>query len=210
MKFEDEQNKKKYNQTFLSKSELQDRLTPIIGAVDLNRVICAYELARDVHQFQQRNDGTPWFWHPTRVTKILLEELNITDPDLLIAALLHDTLEDSDILTSEVIEYNFGPYVSYLVETLTKEIRIEDGPLREQIDKEYVDRLMQSAEDCRIIKLSDRLDNMRCLDFNLKRNPYKYVKETSEHYVPMAEGSENMHLRYLLKQIKDERNKFFG
>src|SRR5256885_16875192 len=108
----------RYNQTFLSKSELRDKLMPIIGALELNNVLNAYEMAENVHQFQRRNDGTPYFWHPTRVTKILLEELNITDPEMLITGLMHDTLEDSDILTPEVLEYNFGPYVSYVIETL--------------------------------------------------------------------------------------------
>ncbi|HVZ39654.1 MAG TPA: HD domain-containing protein [Candidatus Kapabacteria bacterium] len=199
-----------YNRTFLSKSEIRDRLMPIVGAVELNRIICAYEMAENVHQFQVRNDGTPYFWHVTRVTRILLEELDIHEPDVLVAGLLHDTLEDSDILNSEVLEYNFGPFVSYLVETLTKEVRVDDGPLREQIDREYVERLKNSPEDCRVIKLADRLDNFRCLQFNLKRNPYKYVKETSEHYLPMAENSNNLHMLYLLKELKNERNKFFG
>jgi GTP pyrophosphokinase len=203
-------NSSKYNQTFLSKTELRERLMPVVGAVELNKVLNAYEMAENVHQFQRRNDGTPYFWHPTRVTKILLDELGITDPDVLITGLMHDTLEDSDILTPEVLEYNFGPYVGYMIETLTKDVKVEDGPLRETIDKEYVERLKQSPEDCRIIKLADRLDNIRCLGFNLKRNPYKYVKETSERYMPMAEGSDNMHLMYLLKELRAERNKFFG
>lgn len=201
---------KKYNQTFLSKTELREKLMPTIGPVELNRVICGYEMAENVHQFQRRNDGTPYFWHPTRVTRIILDELNIIEPDTLIAGLLHDTLEDSDILTPEVLEYNFGPYVAYLVQTLTKEIRIEDGPMREKIDREYVERLKKSSETCQIIKLCDRLDNFRCLEFNLKRNPYKYVKETSEHYMPMAEGASNLHMLYLLKELKKERNKYFG
>jgi guanosine-3',5'-bis(diphosphate) 3'-pyrophosphohydrolase len=200
----------KYNQTFLSKSELSERLMPVIGAIEVNRVLSAYDMAQNVHQFQTRNDGTPYFWHPTRVTRILLDELNVTDPDLLITALLHDTLEDSDILTPKVLKYNFGPNVAYLVETLTKEIRVSDGPLREQIDREYVNRLRDAPLAARIIKLCDRLDNMRCLDFNLKRNPYKYVKETSEHYMPMAEETDDLHLLYLLKQLRSERNKFFG
>lgn len=200
----------KYNQTFLSKTELVNRLTPLYGSVEVNRVLSAYEMAQNVHQYQQRNDGTPYFWHPTRVTKILVDELGITDPDLLVTGLLHDALEDSDILTPEVLAYNFGEYVGFLVETLTKEIRVEDGPLRDQIDQEYVERLMRSPEDCRVIKLADRLDNLRCLQFNLKRNPYKYVQETSDRYMPMAEGSTNAHLRYLLSELQKERNKFFG
>lgn len=203
-------NQPSYNRTFLSKSELREQLMHRIGAMELNRIMSAYEMAENVHQFQVRNDGTPYFWHVTRVTRILLDELNIHDPDILIASLLHDTLEDSDILNPEVLEYNFGPFVSFLVETLTKEIRVEDGPLREQIDREYVERLKNGPEDCTVIKLADRLDNFRCLAFNLKRNPYKYVKETSEHYMPMAEASSNLHMMYLLRELKHERNKFFG
>ena len=205
-----DENKISYNRTFLSRSQLRDTLMPAVGAVELNNVLSAYDIAENVHQFQQRNDGTPYFWHPTRVTKILLVEMNITDPDLLVTGLLHDTLEDSDILTPEVLTYNFGEYVAYMVDTLTKDIKVTDGPLRDQIDKEYVERLKLSPEDCRIIKLADRLDNFRCLEFNLKANPYKYVKETSERYMPMAEASENLHLKYLLKELRKERNKFFG
>lgn len=201
---------RKYNQTFLSRTEIRDRLMPVVGAVEVNRILSAYDMAENVHQFQQRNDGTPYLWHPTRVTRILLDELNITEPDVLITGLLHDTLEDSDILTPEVLDYNFGSTVAYMVETLTKEVRVDDGPLRAEIDKEYVERLKRSFETVRIIKLCDRLDNFRCLDFNLKRNPYKYVKETSEHYMPMAEESTNLHMLYLLKELKKERNKFFG
>ncbi len=200
----------KYNQTFLSKTELAERLTELIGSVELNRINSAFEMAQNVHQFQQRNDGTPYFWHPSRVAKILLDELGIADADLLCAALLHDALEDSDILTPEVISYNFGEYVAYIVDTLTKEIGIKDGPLREKIDQEYVQRLQNSTDDCRIVKLADRLDNLRCIQFNLKRNPYKYVKETIDYYVPMAEKSENLHLKYLLREMRKEQNRFFG
>jgi GTP pyrophosphokinase len=200
----------KYNQTFLGETEIANRLTPELGATDVNRILSAYTMAKDVHQYQRRNDGTPYFWHPTRVTRILIDELGCRDTDLLAAALLHDTLEDSDILNPEVLTYNFGEYVSFLVESLTKEIRVDDGPLREQIDREYVERLKKAPEDCRVIKLCDRLDNMRCLEFNLKRNPFKYVQETSEHYLPMAEASNDPRMKYLLAEIRKERNKFLG
>jgi guanosine-3',5'-bis(diphosphate) 3'-pyrophosphohydrolase len=200
----------KYNQTFLGESEITLVLTPELGATEVNRILSAYAIARDVHQYQRRNDGTPYFWHPTRVARILLHELECRDAELLISALLHDTLEDSDILNPEVLKYNFGEYVSFIVESLTKEIRVDDGPLREQIDREYVERLKKAPEDSRVIKLCDRLDNMRCLGFNLKRNPFKYVKETTEHYLPMAEASSDPRMKYLLAEIQKERNKFTG
>lgn len=179
-------------------------------AIELNRIVCALEMASNVHQFQQRNDGTPYFWHPTRVAKILLVELDIADPDLLAAALLHDVLEDSGILTAEVISYNFGHRVAYIVDTLTKEIGIKDGPLRRRVDSEYLERLRSSSDECKIVKLADRLDNLRCVQFNLKRNPYKYIRETIDYYVPMAEESDNLHLAYLLKEMRIEQNRFFG
>lgn len=200
----------RYNQTFLSRTELTELLSGRCDAVDLNRIICAWEMASNVHQFQERNDGSPYFWHPTRVAKIILTELSIDDPDMLAAALLHDVLEDSDILTPEVINYNFGHRVAYIVDTLTKEIGIKDGPLRERVDREYLKGLQGSSDDCKIVKLADRLDNLRCIEFNLKRNPYKYIKETIEYYVPMAETSSNLHLTYLLKEMRIEQNRFFG
>lgn len=200
----------KYNQTFLGETEISHRLTPEIGSIDVNRILSAYVLAKDVHQYQRRNDGTPYFWHPTRVARIMIDELGCRDADLIIAALLHDTLEDSDILNAEVLTYNFGEYVTFLVDSLTKEIRVDDGPLREQIDRDYVERLKKAPEDCRIIKLCDRLDNLRCLAFNLKRNPFKYVQETTDNYLPMAEASNDPRMKYLLAEIRKERNKFLG
>lgn len=200
----------RYNQSWLSKTELTDLLRPRLDAVDLNRVLSAWDMASNVHQFQERNDGSPYFWHPTRVAKILLSELDIDDADLLSGALLHDVLEDSDILTPEVINYNFGHRVAYIVETLTKEIGIKDGPLRQKVDREYIDRLRRSSDDCKIVKLADRLDNLRCIQFNLKRNPLRYIKETIDYYVPMAAASENLHIAYLLREMRIEQNRFFG
>lgn len=199
-----------YNRTFLSKTEITDRLRDQLDPVALNRILSAWEMALNVHQFQKRKDGTPYFWHPTRVAKIILVELGIVDEELIAAALLHDALEDSDILTPEVIAYNFGDRVARIVDVLTKEIGIKDGPLREKIDREYIDRLNNSDLDCRIVKLADRVDNLRCIAFNLKSNPYRYVKETIDHYVPMAQTDDSLHLAYLLREMRREQNRFFG
>jgi len=199
-----------YNHTTFTKEELREASQSIVGIVEVNRMLSAYEMAETVHQYQLRNDGTPYIWHPARVAKIIVMELGIVDPDTVIAALLHDTLEDSDILTPEVLEYNFGARVARHVELLTKEIRIKDGPVREKIDKEYAERLHAAPVVCRIIKLADRLDNTRCLQFNLKRNPYKYVVETTNHYLPMAEETEDLRILYLAREIRQAMNKFFG
>src|ERR1022692_4215681 len=89
----------KYNETYLSRDELEKLLRELeVAAVEINKVIDAYDMAESVHEFQKRPDGTPYFWHPSRVAKIVLVELNQTDTNIISAALLHDTLEDSHVL----------------------------------------------------------------------------------------------------------------
>ncbi len=177
--------------------------------LSVQKVLDAYVMAQSVHEFQMRNDGTPYFYHSARTVRILMDELQIFDDDVLIAALLHDVLEDSDTITRGVLEFNFGSYVAYVVEMLTKDLRrASQDP--EGTDAEYVRRLQTASDDCLVIKLAGRLDNIRCLSFNLKRNPLIYLRNTLERYVPIAEASANPHLRKLAALIRLEANKFLG
>lgn len=200
-----------YNLIFFRQEELLARLqeVPQAPAEQIARICGAYEMAEDVHRYQKRPDGTPYFWHVTRVAKILIDELKLRDPDLICAALLHDALEDSDVLTPRILELNFGPYVAYLVQTLTKNYRVAES-MREQVNAEYVMRIAQSTDDARVVKLADRLDNFRCLAFHLKRNPIRYINETITWYTPMVAKSSNDHLQYLMREIQKEQNRFLG
>lgn len=200
----------KYNETFLSRAELERILREKnFNAIDINMVIDAYEMAETVHEFQKRPDGTPYFWHPSRVARIIIEELNISDVSMICAAFLHDVLEDSHVLTAEILEFNFGAYTSYLVAMLTKDIKAE-GLLREIVEKEYVERLHNASDDAKLLKLCDRLDTFRCLEFNVKKNPIKYVMETTKHYFPLAESSDDDRMHYVLKELQKASNKYLG
>lgn len=201
----------KYNTTYLSKTELELRLQGYnFNPVQMNKVISAYEIAEHVHHHQVRNDGMPYFYHCSRVCKILLDELQCTDEDILSASLLHDVLEEkSEEITRSVLEYNFGSYVTYIVETLTKDLD-RSRVTRDEVDLEQVEKLRNACADCLIIRLTARLDNFRCLEFNLKRNPIQYVTDTSERYIPLAENSSSPLLQYLVRELKKERNKFVG
>jgi (p)ppGpp synthase/HD superfamily hydrolase len=200
----------KYNETHLSREELETLLREReVDAVAINKVLDAYEMAESVHEFQKRLDGTPYFWHPSRVAKIMLIEINQTDTNILCAALLHDALEDSHVLTPEILDLNFGSYTSYLVQKLTKDIKAE-GAMKEWVEKEYIEKLLAASEDARMLKLADRLDTYRCLEFNVKKNPIKYIMETQEHYFPLAHGSNNPRMIYLIKELQKEQNKFLG
>ncbi|MBX7156109.1 MAG: HD domain-containing protein [Candidatus Kapaibacterium sp.] len=198
-----------YNTTHLTQSEIEYLLHSKIDMVDMSRIMSAYEMAYNVHEQQVRKDGTPYFYHCTRVCKIIIEELKAFDADLICAALLHDVLEDSKTITSEIIKYNFGEYVSYVVETLTKDLQEQDrNP--DKYDLSHVELLKRSSADCLIIRLAARLDNFRCLYYDLKSNPIKYINDTTERYIPLAEKSANNHLLYLVNELKKERNKFLG
>ncbi len=200
----------KYNQTFFSRREMEVLLKDLgFSAVDINNAVGAYDMAESVHEGQKRHDQTPYFWHPSRVAKITIIELGIKDVQVICAALLHDVLEDSQEITPEVIEYNFGEYASYLVQMLTKDIKAE-GMLRELIEKEYVDRLAKATDDAKMLKLIDRLDSFRCLEFNVKRNPIKYIIETTKFYFPLAQASTDPKMQYLIKELQTARNKFLG
>lgn len=198
-----------YNKIYLTQSELEYLLHGKINIVDMQRIMSAYEIARSVHEPQLRRDGTPYFYHCTRVCKIIIEELHITDPDMIAASLLHDVLEDSKDITKEIIAYNFGDYVAYIVETLTKDLAAQERN-HDAVDIAHVELLKRSSADCLIIRLAARLDNFRCLENDIKSNPIKYVNETTERYLPLAENSANAHLQYLANELKKERNKFLG
>jgi guanosine-3',5'-bis(diphosphate) 3'-pyrophosphohydrolase len=198
-----------YNQTVYTRDELIADVRHHLDPVGLTTVLGAYDMAASVHEFQFRSDATPYFWHISRVVRILIHELEYYNADVIAAAWLHDVLEDSDIITTEVITFNFGAYVSYIVEVLTKNIRLM-GVLREQEDQQYIDRMSFASIDCKIIKFAERLDNFRCLEFGVKRNPFRYIEETVSLYYPMAEREKNRMLTHMVEEMNKVKGKLLG
>jgi (p)ppGpp synthase/HD superfamily hydrolase len=143
------------------------------------------------------------------VAKILIQELKYYNAEVIAAALLHDVLEDSDLITAEVIKYNFSPYIAYLVEVLTKNIHLQ-GLLRQQEADQYIERLRYSSIDCKIIKFTSRLDNYRCLEFGVKRNPFRYVEETETLYYPMASHEPHRLMAYLISEMNKVKGKLLA
>ena len=195
-----------YNQTAYSREELIEDVAPNVPPAGLTMILGAFEMASSVHEYQLRHDATPYFWHISRVAMILVRELRYFNPDAIAAGLLHDVMEDSDIITPEVLTFNYGPYVSYIVEVLTKNRRVL-GVLREQEDQIYMERLLESSLDCKIIKFAERLDNFRCLEYGVRRNPFKYIEETENVYFPLAERMNNPLVNKLVASIKAVKGK---
>jgi len=198
-----------YNLTYLSREELVERLQGNVDPVELNRILSAYDVAASVHESQFRRDGSPYFYHVTRVCKILIDELGVRDPDILIAALLHDVLEDSSELSAEVLQYNFGPRVAQMVQTLTKDLQAHERD-PDAVDWQQVERLRHAPPECLLIRLATRLDNFRCLSYDLKRNPLRYIQQTWERYIPLAQQWDDPRLKQVVALLQRERNKFLG
>ena len=166
-------------------NDIADRMLDYNSQVDLERLQRAYVFTAKVHDGQERLSGEPYLIHPLEVAGILLD-LNV-DEDTIIAGLLHDTLEDT-LTTREEIERLFGSRVSFLVEGLTKIARIEFRSAREQQAENFRKMLIAMSEDIRIlmIKLADRLHNMRTIVHMKEDARRRIAQETMDIYVPLA------------------------
>jgi SAM-dependent methyltransferase len=122
------------------------------------RVEAAFHLAQRAHSGQQRSDGSPYVLHPGRVARLIIEEWKHAYPDILIAALLHDVVEDTEVALSEIKE-TFGDAAAELVDLLTKPEAGEEGkPAR---NAAYYARLELGPPEAVLVKLADRMDNLR-------------------------------------------------
>ena len=145
----------------------------------------AYLFADKKHEGQVRKSGDPYICHCSGVAKILAELR--AGPQTICVGLLHDTIEDTET-TKEEIEKNFGKEVADLVEALTKVTRLSDYKNVEFTAENHRKIFVAMAKDVRaiIVKLADRLHNMRTLQFQPKEKQVRISKETLEVYAPIA------------------------
>ncbi|MGN0667027.1 MAG: RelA/SpoT family protein [Huintestinicola sp.] len=163
---------------------------------DLSKIISAYEFAAKAHANQVRSSGEPYITHPVAVSFILLE-LGM-DTDTICAAMLHDVVEDTDA-TLEELRKLFGQDVAMLVDGVTKLGKIPLFTKEEQQAENVRKILLAMSQDIRviIIKLCDRLHNMRTLQFRPAHKQRNTALETMNIYAPIAH-------RLGIRAIKDE------
>ncbi len=166
-------------------SELLD-LCPICDSVEnQNRLIYAYNYAYEAHKGMLRKGGEQFIFHPIAVAKIVGKEVRLGLTSM-IAALLHDVVEDVEDITIEDIEKEFGKKVAYIVDGLTKVQKVKDKHSAQLATYRKV--LMSLSEDVRVvlIKISDRLHNMRTLASMSDKNKIIKSAETIHVYAPLA------------------------
>lgn len=180
-------------------NKLYRALEGTISEHDMNRVKDAFAMAEEAHRNQYRKSGLPYIVHPIAVAEIVASELELgTNP--VIAALLHDVVEDTEH-TLEEIEERFGEDVAHLVDIVTKK------KTDKQVDSKQVENFRQLLEslhyDVRavLIKLADRLHNMRTLESMRPAKQMKIAGETDYFYAPLANRLGLYHVKSELETL---------
>ena len=171
----------------LRQYELVERVKEYDPEADEAMLNRAYVYTVQKHGTQKRASGDPYFSHPVEVAG-LMTDLKL-DQETIATALLHDTVEDT-LATIEDIEQNFGPDVARLVDGVTKLSKIEQMPENERAAENLRKFLLAMSEDIRVllVKLADRLHNMRTLHFIKKpEKRQRIARETMDIYAPLAE-----------------------
>jgi GTP pyrophosphokinase len=173
------------NQTVTDIDQLLDRVKSYNAEADLGVVRKAYEFSAKVHEGQRRRSGEPYLQHPIAVAGVLTSLK--TDVTAIVAALLHDTLEDT-VATPEELESEFGKDVVHLVDGVTKIGKITFKSHEEKQAENFRKMLLSMADDIRVvlIKLADRLHNMRTLEHLSSAKRQAIAEETLEIYAPLA------------------------
>ncbi len=147
----------------------------------------ALDFATEAHFDQWRRSGDAYILHPCSVARILAEEMDITHPEILAAALLHDTVEDVEEVTGELVREKFGGYVQTIVEGCTKVTHVSGD--KQTIAKRTHRKIFSGAAlrpEVMLVKLADRLHNLRTLRVLPKSKRQRIADETIDIYAPLA------------------------
>ncbi len=180
---------------------------------DLGMIERAYQIARDAHKDQKRKSGEPYIIHPLCVA-IILADLEL-DKETIIAGILHDVVEDT-VITEEELAKIFGKEVALLVDGVTKLTQLSWSADKVELQAENLRKmLLAMAKDIRVIliKLADRLHNMRTLKYMKPEKQKEKARETIEIYAPLADRLgisriktelDDLSLKYLEPEIYKE------
>lgn len=165
------------------RSEIINEVKKSKQALDLDKILLAYDFAKECHVGQYRKSGEDYILHPVEVAKNLIK-MNM-DTDTIVAGILHDVVEDT-LVTSADIKYHFGEVAGDLVEGVTKLSNLPEGTKKQHENIRKM--IVAMAKDVRvvIIKLADRVHNMRTLKFMPDDKKKRIAQETLEIFAPLA------------------------
>jgi len=179
--------------------EVTDKVRTHDPRADIDMINRAYVFAANAHANQKRSSGEPYMGHPVAVANILAS-LRLDDKSI-VTGLLHDTVEDTAV-TLEDIERRFGSEVAYLVDGVTKIGQIRFVSSEHKQAENFRKMILATAKDLRVllVKLADRLHNMRTLGFLPDRKRQLIARETMELYAPLAH---RLGIHWLTQELED-------
>ncbi len=179
--------------------ELRGKLVKNFTPEEVEKIDKAYNMAKDAHEGQLRYSGQPYIIHPVAVAAILVDLC--MDYQSVVAALLHDTVEDTDV-SIEKVKSDYGEDVAKLVDGVTKLGKVPLSTKEEEQAENIRKMLLAMSEDIRviIIKLADRLHNMRTLEFMRPQKRRDKALETIEIYAPLAH---RLGIRTIKEELED-------
>lgn len=193
------------------------RLTDKFEEKDIGLIEFAYDMSKEAHRTQSRDGGLRYFEHPRAGCLILMDELGVYDPDLLVAFLLHDVGEDTPLLGNRKLSYEkfaatlgarvspiFGSRVADTVLRLTKPaVGTASFMTKGEAFQFYIGELKKS-EDAIILKMVDRLHNLRSLPLHKPSWIKKQIEETESVYMPIFTALEGGIAETLVSKIRSE------
>ncbi len=184
----------------LTGPDVVDLAAQYMNEADISFVKRALEYAMDAHFYQVRKSGEPYIIHPIQVAGILAD-LHL-DATTVASGFLHDVVEDTDT-TLDDIENDFGKDVRDIVDGVTKLGKVEYKSHKEQLAENHRKMLMAMSKDIRVIlvKLADRLHNMRTLKHLRKDKQERISRETMEIYAPLAHRLGISHIKWELEDL---------
>jgi guanosine-3',5'-bis(diphosphate) 3'-pyrophosphohydrolase len=176
-----------------------------LSKTDRLKIREAFNISLDAHKSMRRKSGEPYILHPIAVAQICAEEIGLGSTSI-ICALLHDTVEDTDI-TLDLIDMKFGKKVSQIIDGLTKISDAFDQQDKSMQAENFKKMLLTLSEDVRVIliKLADRLHNMRTLESMSAKSQLKIASETAYVYAPLAH---RLGLYAIKTELEDLATKF--
>ena len=195
------------------RQQLMETMKSLYSDEDIEMVSRAYDMAFEAHKDQKRKSGEPYIIHPICVA-IILAELEL-DRETIIAGLLHDVVEDTDVTYEDVVR-EFGVEVAQLVDGVTKLGQLSYSKYKIEVQAENLRKMfLAMAKDIRVIliKLADRLHNMRTMQFMKPEKQKEKSRETMDIYAPIAHRLgiskikvelDDLSLRYLKPDVYKE------
>jgi len=179
--------------------ELIEQVKGYNPEADTERLAAAYKYGFDKHDGQTRHSGEPYFTHPVAVASLMAEQR--LDDDTIITALLHDTVEDTDATYNEVANL-FGTEVAQLVDGVTKLTNLELSSKDDKQAENFRKLLLAMSKDVRVIlvKLGDRLHNMRTIKHMRPDKQQQKARETMDIYAPLAG---RMGMQWMRDELED-------